>query len=395
MPKFFCRSSLFKLSVLALVFPFYFLGCHSEKPSVKIGVNTEITGEVPSVGNSCLRAAQLFVEQKNQAGGISIAGIKMPLSLVVGDNGAKPDQAATVAQRLISQDGVVAMIGPNISSCAIPAAEIAESFGCLMMTPLSTNQKTTRDAANEKSKKHVFRVGFTDVFEQMTLAKFAMEQLHAKKAAVLYDMSSEAPNSESKLFKKAFEAQGGSVVAMETYTTGDRDFRAQLTNIKAAAPDLIFLPTYYNDVPLIAEQAHQLGINAIFLGNSAWSTPEIIQLDGGHHLEGACFSNHFAMESDATEIQKFITAYKAKFGELPDEIAALTYDGMALVSEAIEKANSLDRLAISRAMGEIREFQGLTGNFIYSEGSHDPIKDVVMIQLRKGKFEQMKSGVQH
>ncbi len=339
MPKFFYRFLFLFCLSLGVV------GCHSDKPSVKIGLNTELTGEVPSIGNSCLHAAQLFVEEKNQAGGVSIGGVKMPLSLLVGDNGAKP---------------------------------------------LSTNQRTTKNSATEKPKKHVFRAGFTEVFEQLTLAKFAIEQLHAKKAAVLYDMSSEAPNSESKLFKKAFVAQGGTVVAMETYSTGDRDFRAQLTNIKEAAPDVIFLPTYYNDVPLIAEQAHQLGIKTIFLGNSAWSTPEIIQLDAGHHLEGAYFSNHFAMESNAPEIQKFITSYKAKFGELPDEIAALTYDSISLVTQAVEKANSLDRLAISQAMGDIREFQGLTGNFIYPPGSRDPIKNVIMIQLRQGKFEQMK-----
>lgn len=386
MPNFFYRISFLFLITLG----FLFSACHSDKPSIKIGVNTELTGEVPSIGNSCLHAAQLFVEEKNQIGGINIGGIKMPLSLVVGDNGAKPDQAAAVAQRLIAQDQVMAMIGPNISSCAIPAAEIAEGFGCLMITPLSTNQRTTKETGTDKPKRYVFRAGFTEIFEQMALAKFAMDQLHAKRVAVLYDMSSEAPNSESKLFKKAFEAQGGTVVRMETYSTGDRDFRAQLTNIKLAGPDLIFLPTYYNDVPLIAEQAHQLGIKAIFLGNSAWSTPEIIQLDTGHHLEGAYFSNHFAMESNAPEIQKFITAYQAKFGELPDEIAALTYDGMSLITEAIEKANNLDRLAISRAMSDIREFQGLTGNFVYPPGSRDPIKNVIMVQLRRGKFEQIK-----
>lgn len=163
MPKFF----YYFLSLVSV--PFLFLGCPSNKPAVKIGLNTELTGEVPSIGNSCLHAAQLFVEEKNQAGGITIAGVKMPLSLVIGDNGAKADQAVAVAQRLISQDGVIAMVGPNISSCAIPAAEIAESSGCLMMTPLSTNQKTTKDA--DKSKRHVFRAGFTEVFEQMTLAK--------------------------------------------------------------------------------------------------------------------------------------------------------------------------------------------------------------------------------
>lgn len=388
MPNFFDRPWF----LFFIIFGFLISGCNSNKKNIRIGLNTELTGEVPSIGNSCLHAAQLFVEEKNHTGGVSIGGVKMPISLVVGDNQAKPDQAAITAQRLISQDQVIAMIGPNISSCAIPAAEIAESFGCLMMAPLSTNQRTTKNTSTEKPKKHVFRAGFTDVFEQLALAKFAIEQLHAKKAAVLYDMSSEAPNSESKLFKKAFVAQGGTVVAMETYSTGDRDFRAQLTNIKAAAPDVIFLPTYYNDVPLIAEQAHQLGIKAIFLGNSAWSTPEILQLDAGHHLEGAYFSNHFAMESNALEIQKFITAYKAKFGELPDEVAALTYDSMSLVTQAIEKANSLDRLAVSCAMGDIREFQGLTGNFIYPSGSRDPIKNVIMIQLKQGKFEQMKNG---
>lgn len=389
MPNFFDRPWF----LFFIIFGFFISGCNSNKKNIRIGLNTELTGEVPSIGNSCLHAAQLFVEEKNHTGGVSIGGgVKMPISLVVGDNQAKPDQAAITAQRLISQDQVIAMIGPNISSCAIPAAEIAESFGCLMMAPLSTNQRTTKNTSTEKPKKHVFRAGFTDVFEQLALAKFAIEQLHAKKAAVLYDMSSEAPNSESKLFKKAFVAQGGTVVAMETYSTGDRDFRAQLTNIKAAAPDVIFLPTYYNDVPLIAEQAHQLGIKAIFLGNSAWSTPEILQLDAGHHLEGAYFSNHFAMESNALEIQKFITAYKAKFGELPDEVAALTYDSMSLVTQAIEKANSLDRLAVSCAMGDIREFQGLTGNFIYPSGSRDPIKNVIMIQLKQGKFEQMKNG---
>ena len=371
---------------LVLALSLLLCGCHPEKPTAKIGVNAEITGEVPSIGASCLNAAQLFVEETNQAGGIAVGDVKMPLSLVVGDNSAKPDQAAAVAQRLISQEGVIALVGPDISSCAIPAAEIAESLGCLMVTPLSTNQRTTTHASMEKFKKHIFRACFTEVFEELTLAQFAINQLHTSKAAILYDMSSEAPNSEAKIFKKAFEKHGGTIIAMETYSTGDRDFSAQLTKIKAAAPEVIFLPCYYNDVPLIAEQAHRLGIKAIFLGNSAWSTPEIIQLDTGHHLEGACFSNHFSMTSDLPQVQQFIAAYQKKYGQPPDEIAALTYDSMSLIAASIVKARTLDRAAISNAMTEIRTFQGLTGTFNYPLGSRDPNKEIHILQLKNAAF---------
>lgn len=376
----------FLFTTAALLF---FSSCHSEKPTIKIGLNTELTGEVPSIGNSCLHAAELFVEEINQSGGISIGKVNMPLSLIVRDNGSKPDQAAAIAQRLISQEDVVALVGPNISSCAIPAAEIAENLGCLMLTPLSTNQRTTTNSLTEKPKQHVFRACFTEVFEEGTLAQFAHNQLHAKTAAILYDVSSEAPHSEARLFKEAFIKNGGSIVAMETYNTGDRDFSAQLTNIKAAAPEVIFLPTYYNDVPLIAEQAHHLGIKTTFVGNSAWSTPEIIELDSGHYLEGSYFSNHFAIDSSAPKIQQFVAAYKKKFGQAPDEIAALTYDSMSLIVESLIRANSLDRTAISKAMSSIRSFEGLTGTFYYPLGSRDPKKNVLIFELKNSAFKNI------
>lgn len=372
------------LSLLALTLVFN--SCSSNKKVIKIGLNTELTGEVPAVGASCANAAKLFAEKINQQGGLDVGGVKMPISLIIGDNGAKPDQAAAVAQRLISQENILAMVGPNISSCAIPAAEIAESLHCLMFSPWSTNPLTTIDGKTKAFKKYVYRGCFTDAVEIPALAQFAIENLHLKRAAVLYDISSEYPTSATSLFKKSFTGKGGQLICTETYTTGDRDFSAQLTKIKASNPDVLFLPAYYNDAPLIAQQARRLGITAVFLGGNSWSTPEMLKLDSGHYLNGAFLSNHFSTQSDAPQVKTFITEYQTKFGQLPDDIAALTYDTMGILSEAIVKAAKADRSAILDAMEKVDHFSGITGNFIYEPGSHDPKKSIVILTVKDGSF---------
>ena len=360
--------------------------CQPSKPSVKIGINAELTGEMPAVGASCKQAAELFAEQVNKAGGIAVGAEKLPLQLSVVDNSCKADQAAAAAQRLISQNGVLVMVGPNASSCAIPAGEIAESLGCLMISPWSTNPKTTVDSTSGKTKKNVFRACFTDRFESPVLAAFATKNLHAKTAAVLYDVSSEAPTSQSALFKEAFEKAGGKVVAMETYTTGDRDFAAQLTKIRETAPDIIYLPAPYNDTPLIAAQARQLGIKAPFLGSDAWSSPDIIKLDTGKSLEGSYFCNHYSTEAPNPKAKQFIADYTARFGNAPDDVAALTYDAMTLAADSVAKAGKLDRSAVRDAMTSTRAFDGVTGQFVYPEGAREPAKSAVIMQIKNGGF---------
>ena len=360
--------------------------CQPSKPSVKIGINAELTGEMPAVGASCKQAAELFAEQVNKAGGIAVGTEKLPLQLSVVDNSCKADQAAAAAQRLISQNGVLVMVGPNASSCAIPAGEIAESLGCLMISPWSTNPKTTVDSTSGKTKKNVFRACFTDRFESPVLAAFATKNLHAKTAAVLYDVSSEAPTSQSARFKEAFEKAGGKVVAMETYTTGDRDFAAQLTKIRETAPDIIYLPAPYNDTPLIAAQARQLGIKAPFLGSDAWSSPDIIKLDTGKSLEGSYFCNHYSTEAPNPKAKQFIADYTARFGNAPDDVAALTYDAMTLAADSVAKAGKLDRSAVRDAMNSTRAFDGVTGQFVYPEGAREPAKSAVIMQIKNGGF---------
>ena len=239
---------------------------------IKVGVIAELTGDIPAVGASCKNAAELAVKEINDAGGIDIGGTKYTVELFVEDNAGKADQSASAASKLITQQNVVAIIGPNASRYAIPASEIAESSKVVLISPWSTNPKTTLKGDTTDPKQYVFRAAFIDPFQGRVVAKFALDNLGAKNAEVLYDVASDYNKGIAEFFKATFEENGGTVVAFETYTTGDKDFSAQLTKIKDTAPDVIFLPNYYSEVPLQIQQAHRLGIDVPFLGSDSWGT---------------------------------------------------------------------------------------------------------------------------
>lgn len=353
--------------------------------TIKIGLIVELTGDMPAVGASSRNAAQMAVDELNAAGGVSVGGKARTLQLVVEDNGAKADQSAAVAHKLITQDKVVAIVGPNASSGAIPAAEIAESGKTLLLTPWSTNPKTTLDSRSGAPKQYVFRACFTDPFQGRVLARFVTEKLAAKSAAVLYDVASEAPKSQAELFRQTYESLGGRVVAFETYTTGDRDFSAQLTKIKDARPEVIFLPAYYNDVGLIAQQARRQGIAQPLLGSDTWSSPELIKLSEGA-VEGSYFANHYAADIATPAAQKFIAGYTRKFGQGPDDVAALTYDAVGILAQALTAAPKVDRQMLRDAMATIPAYAGVTGDIKYAPGSGDPVKSAVIMQVQGDKF---------
>lgn len=353
-------------------------------PDIKIGLIAELTGDIPAVGTSCRNGAQMAVDEINEAGGIRIDGKKHGFGLVVEDSGAKADQAAAAAQKLAAQPEILAIIGPNASLGAIPAAKVAEEAKVLLITPWSTAPETTLDAEG-KPKKFVVRACFTDALQGGVLAKFAKEYMHAGKAGVLYDATSEAPRGQAEIFKKDFEAQGGSVVAFETYTTGDKDFTAQLGKIKAAGPDIVFLPSYYSDVPPQLQQAHKLGLTVPFLGSDNWSSPEIVKLAGAD-AEGAYFCNHYSPGAKNEITGRFVVSYKKRFGQEPDDVAALAYDSFQMLSKAITAAGKLDRLAVRDALSKIGVHEGVTGKISYPAGSGDPVKGAVMMQVKDGKF---------
>jgi branched-chain amino acid transport system substrate-binding protein len=353
--------------------------------TIKVGGIGELTGDIPAVGASFKNAAEMAVKDINDAGGLDVGGKKYQVELIIEDNAGKDDQSASAAQKLITQDNVVAIIGPNASRYAIPASEIAESNETVLISPWSTNPKTTLDAKTDEPKKYVFRAAFIDPFQGRVVAKFALDNLKATNAAVLYDVASEYNKGIAEYFKQTFEENGGTVVAFETYTTGDKDFTAQLTKIKETNPDVIFLPNYYSEVPLQIQQAHRLGITIPFLGSDSWGSSELLTLCGAD-CEGYYFSTHYAADNATPVAKKFIDAYTAKYGNTPDDVAALTYDSFGLLWQALQSAGKIDRQAVRDGMANIANFEGVTGTMQFQEGSGDPIKSAVILQIKDGKF---------
>ena len=382
MRKMISPAALFLLSVICML-----IGCgdNKQQDTIKVGLIVELTGDMPGVGASSKNAAQLAVNEQNSAGGISIGGKPYQIELVVEDNASKAEQSVAAVNKLITQDNVLAIVGPNASLGAIPAAEIAEYNKTLLITPWSTNPKTTLDTTTGKPKDYVFRACYTDPFEGRVLARFVLEKLKAKKVAVLYDVASEAPKSQADLFRLTFEELGGKTVAFETYTTGDRDFSAQLTKIKSTNPDVIFLPAYYNDVGLIAQQAHRAGITQPLVGSDAWSSPELIKLSNGT-VEGDYFANHYANDIATPTAKKFIDAYAKQYGNIPDDVAALTYDSMGLLFEAIKKSTTIDRKVVRDSLATLANYSGVTGDIKFTAGSGDPVKSAVIMQIKGDKF---------
>jgi len=362
-----------------LAFSWLAAGCGSKEDNViRIGVNAELTGSKPTVGDSCKKAAELLAAQVNQAGGIQVGAKKYPLKLFVEDNEDKAESAAAAAQKLISQNNVLAIIGPNASGNAIPAARICEDAGVIMITPWSTNPKTT------EGKKFTFRACFIDDFQGQVMAKFVRDNLKAQTAAVLYDVASEYNKGIAEFFKKFFETAGGKVVAFESYTKDDKDFSSQLTSIKAANPDVLFLPNYYNEVPLQAQQARRLGLTCPFIGSDSWGSEELLRL-GAKDLEGSYFSTHYAPDIATPKAQRFIKDFEAKYGKKPDDVAALTYDGCKLLCAAITQAGALDRKKVRDALASIQKFEGVTGQLNF-KNLCDPVKSAVILLIKDGKF---------
>ncbi len=361
-------------------------GCAKEDSSqVKIGVIAELTGDIPAAGASCKNAAEMAVAEINDGGGIQLGEKKYKIKLLIEDNAGKADQSASAAQKLITQNKVTAIVGPNASRYALPAAEIAESGKVVLITPWSTAPKTTLDSKTGAPKKYVFRSCFIDPFQGGVVAKFVLNDLKLKKAAVLYDVASEYNKGIAEIFRDIYEKNGGRIVAFETYTTNDKDFSSQLTKIKKAAPEIIFLPNYYSEVPLQIQQAKRLGMTVPFIGADAWGSSDLVKLCGAD-CEGYYFSTHYAADAATETTRKFIESYKARYGTTPDDVAALTYDSFGLLFQAMKTAGKNDRQAVRDALAKIPQYEGVTGNMQFKEGSGDPIKSAVILKIRDGKF---------
>lgn len=356
--------------------------------TIKIGVNAPMTGDIPKVGEGTKYSAEMWLEDVKAAGGLDVGGTKYDVELVIEDNEAKAESATAVTTKLISQDEVLAMVGPQSSKQAVPAGEVANNLKTLMVSPWSTNPNTTLD------RPFVFRTPFLDPFQGPVLVNFATEEFGATKAAVLYDVASDYPKGLAEFFKSAWEELHGegSVVAFESFTTNDTDFSAQLTTIKDSGAEVLFAPQYYNEVALIVQQARELGYDGPILGSDSWGSAELMNLCGDA-CKGLFFSTHYAAAGATGATKEFIDRYNEKYGYVPDDVGALTWDTMLLIQKAIQDCGTItgdiavDRQCVRDAMAEIKDFEGITGSMTFTEEG-DPVKCAVIVKISDaGEFE--------
>jgi len=379
--------------VVCLVLGLAFSPCALAKmKSIKIGINAPITGDIPKVGEGSKFAAQMFLEDINAAGGLEVGGKKWPVEIVIEDNEAKAESAVKAATKLITEDEVLVIVGPQSSKQAVPAGDVANNYETPMISPWSTNPDTTKD------RPFVFRGCFLDPFQGPVLANFIKDEFKYTKAAVLYDVASDYPKGLAEFFKEAWEKNNGpgSVVAYESFTTKDADFSSQLTKIIKSGAEVLFTPQYYNEVALIVQQAHELGWDKPIVGSDSWGSAETVELCGKDCF-GLFFSTHYAAAGATGATKAFIDRYQAKHGYVPDDVGALTWDALGLVKAAIQGTGKLtgkvekDRKAVRDALAKIKEYDGITGQMTFTEDG-DPIKCAVVVRISDaGEFEFYKS----
>jgi branched-chain amino acid transport system substrate-binding protein len=367
------RASLLFTLLLA------FCSCSKrQETGIPVGQFGSLTGAQATFGQSTDNGVRLALDEVNAAGGV----LGKPLRLITKDNQSKPGETSTAVRELITRNKVVALIGEVASGRSLEAAPIAQRSGIPMITPASTNEKVT------EAGDHIFRVCFIDPFQGTVCAKFA-RKLGAKKAAVLTDISKDYSLGLAKSFKEEFVKEGGGITCQQSYSGGDKDFSAQLTAVKADNPDVIFLPAYYTEAPLIIRQARQLGITVPFIGGDGWDSPELVAV-GGPAVEGCYFSNHFSNQSSDPKVVAFVKAYRAKYNTDPDAMVALGYDSLKLLADAMKRAGTTDPSKVTAALASTKDFAGVTG-MITLDAHRNPNKPAVILQVKDGKFTYVES----
>jgi branched-chain amino acid transport system substrate-binding protein len=356
-------------------------GAAAAADTIKIGEFASLTGKEAAFGQSSHKGTELAIEELNAGGGL----LGKKIEFVYEDNRSTPGESATIAKKLITRDKVVAILGEVASGRSLEAAPIAQASQVPMISPSSTNPKVTETGD------YIFRVCFIDPFQGKLLAQFAKKTLKAGKIAVFSDVSAPYSVGLAQFFRESFLADGGQIVSEQKYTGGDKDFKAQLTAIKSSKPDAIMVPGYYTDVGLIVAQARQLGITVPLFGGDGWEAPELLQIAGAEALEGTYYSTHFSPESTEPLAQKFVAAFKAKFnGETPDAMAALGYDSVMVLADAIKRAGTTDGPKLRDAIAATRDFPGATGATTL-DAKRDATKPAVIITVKDGKFQYVET----
>lgn len=387
------RNGTFRLLALLGLALALAAGCAKQSNEIPVGVYGSLTGTTATFGISSKQGTELFMEGVNAAGGV--AGTK--LRILVEDDQSKPEEAATAVQKLIDQDGVIAVLGEVASSRSMAAAPICQQAGVPMISPSSTNPKVTELGD------FISRVCYIDPFQGMVIAKFARQTLNLSKAAILRDNKNDYSVGLANFFSESFHAAGGTVVADEAYSEGDQDFKAQLTVIKSKRPEFIVVPGYYTEVGLIARQARELGITVPLLGGDGWVSDRLLEI-AQNALDGSYFVSHYWEKDPNPAIQKFVNDYRARYDATPDALAALAYDAAGVLVAALQKLHDDDPAAFKTLVGPrteaqkaaraklrdliaaTKDYPGVTGR-ITLDSKRNAVKTATFLGIKNGQYE--------
>lgn len=350
-------------------------GSSDDADEIVIGAIGPLSGAASTYGQSVKNGAQVFLDKVNANGGIDGKQVVLKFE----DDEADPTKSINAYDKLVNQDGVKLLLGPVTSGAANAVGPNATADGVPMITPSGTETNLTTTGGE-----YVFRTCYIDATQGEVISKYASENLGAKTMAILYNKDSDYSIGIAEAAKAQFESNGGTVVEYISYNEGDKDFSAQLTNIKSSNPDVLVLPDYYSVVPVIADQARKIGITSQLMGGDGWDSPELVKI-GGDAVEGAVFVNHYSPDDSDPEVQEFVNSYKEKYGETPDAFAALSYSTLQLFEEAITKAGSTDGEAVKDALKNI-DVDTISGNIRFDE-NRNPQKSVSIIKIENGEVK--------
>lgn len=372
------KKFLLVLSICLLATTLFAACSKTDSNEIRIGINYELSGENATYGQGSVEGIELAIEEINAAGGINGKLIK-PYKV---DNSSNSAEATTLATKLITQDKVIAILGPATSGCFKAEIPVANKN----KVPVATGSATTDDVtvtANGDVQEYAFRICFSDSFQGRVMANFATDNLSAKNAVIIMDSSSDYGKGLAKNFKDTFIASGGKIVAEEAYVKNDTDFNAILTKIKGLTFDIIYIPGYYNEAGLIIKQARALGINTPILGADGFDSPVLVELAGTAALNDIYFTNHYSSLDKDPTVVSFIEAFKKKYNKEPDAFNALGYDLAKFVADAVGRAEKLTGEAVKNALEATENFAGVTGTLSVDE-KHNPVKSIVVIELENG-----------
>jgi branched-chain amino acid transport system substrate-binding protein len=355
----------------------FFVSTHSfGKDTIKIGLITPLTGDVKTFGESTKNAFTIALEEYAKKG-------KYRIEPVIADDRNDPTEGANAALKLITQDKVIAIIGPLTSKVAIPVSEIANANKVSMITGTATNPKVT--ISDGKRKPFVFRACYIDPFQGTVGANFALKELKAKTAAVLYDVGNDYSKGLAEYFRSTFTKGGGIVTAYESYQKDDVDFSAIITKVGMKKPDVIYIPDYYNKVALIAKQLREKGLKGTMLGGDGFDSPELLKI-AGSAIVGSYFTNHYSPDRKDPIADAFIKQYKDKYGMVPDALGALGYDATVMLLKALDSVAKPTQEEIMKALTNLKNFKGVTGSITFDKNG-DAVKSVVMLKVEKSGFK--------